>query len=169
LKARSLFRVEIEDQRFVQRETLFESVGRVRDIAQGIDGTIYLLFEHAAGRLSGSRPRTEPDCNNRLLLEEPACHGVVLHAVHGCDARIRASAYASLEDLAEVARHKRCIWALELELELELEGDRAVLANIARVEGHCRHPESHPDKRPHRVFNYRDSNTHRGQPATGCS
>ncbi len=49
LKARSLFRVEIEDERFVQRETLFEGVGRIRDIAQGVDGAIYLLFEHGAG------------------------------------------------------------------------------------------------------------------------
>lgn len=49
LKARSLFRVEIEDNRFVQRETLFEGVGRIRDIAQGVDGAIYLLFEHGAG------------------------------------------------------------------------------------------------------------------------
>jgi glucose/arabinose dehydrogenase/cytochrome c5 len=49
LKARSLFRVEIEDNRFVRRETLFEGVGRIRDIAQGVDGAIYLLFEHGAG------------------------------------------------------------------------------------------------------------------------
>ena len=49
LKARSLFRVEIEDNRFVQRETLFEGVGRIRDIEQGVDGTIYLLFEHGGG------------------------------------------------------------------------------------------------------------------------
>lgn len=49
LKARSLFRIEIEDNRFVRRETLFAGVGRIRDIAQGVDGTIYLLFEHAGG------------------------------------------------------------------------------------------------------------------------
>ncbi len=49
LKARSLFRVEIEDNRFVHRETLFEGVGRIRDIAQGVDGAIYLLFEQGAG------------------------------------------------------------------------------------------------------------------------
>lgn len=49
LKARSLFRVEIEDNQFVRRETLFDGVGRIRDIAQGFDGTIYLLFEHGAG------------------------------------------------------------------------------------------------------------------------
>jgi glucose/arabinose dehydrogenase len=49
LKARSLFGVEIEDERFLQRETLFEEVGRIRDIAQGVGGAIYRLFEHGAG------------------------------------------------------------------------------------------------------------------------
>ena len=49
LKARSLFRVEIEDNQFVARETLFEGIGRVRDIEQAFNGDIYLLFEHNAG------------------------------------------------------------------------------------------------------------------------
>ena len=49
LKARSLFRVEIEDNRFVARETLFEGIGRLRDIEQASNGDIYLLFEHKAG------------------------------------------------------------------------------------------------------------------------
>lgn len=49
LKLRSLFRVDIENNRFVEREPLFEGVGRIRDIEQGYDGTIYLLIEHGAG------------------------------------------------------------------------------------------------------------------------
>jgi len=49
LKSRSLFRVDIENNRFVERETLFEGIGRIRDIEQSIDGTIYLLFEHSSG------------------------------------------------------------------------------------------------------------------------
>jgi glucose/arabinose dehydrogenase len=49
LKARSLFRVEIEDNRFIHRETLFEGIGRVRDIAQGYNGDIFLLLEHTSG------------------------------------------------------------------------------------------------------------------------
>jgi glucose/arabinose dehydrogenase/mono/diheme cytochrome c family protein len=49
LKARSLFRVEIEDNQFVARETLFEGIGRIRDIEQAFNGDIYLLFEHNAG------------------------------------------------------------------------------------------------------------------------
>jgi glucose/arabinose dehydrogenase len=49
LKARSLFRMEIQGNRLVHRETLFEGVGRVRDIAQASDGEIFLLFEHGAG------------------------------------------------------------------------------------------------------------------------
>ena len=49
LKSRSLFRIDIENNRFVERETLFEGIGRVRDIEMGIDGSIYLLFEHGGG------------------------------------------------------------------------------------------------------------------------
>jgi len=49
LKLRALFRVTIENNRFVERETLAEGVGRIRDVEQGIDGTIYLLIEHGAG------------------------------------------------------------------------------------------------------------------------
>ncbi|MDG2272013.1 MAG: PQQ-dependent sugar dehydrogenase, partial [Halioglobus sp.] len=49
LKARSLFRITIENNSFVNRETLFEGIGRVRDVEQGYDGTIYVLFEHNAG------------------------------------------------------------------------------------------------------------------------
>ena len=42
-------RVEIEDDQFVARETLFEGIGRVRDIEQAFNGDIYLLFEHNSG------------------------------------------------------------------------------------------------------------------------
>ena len=49
LKARSLFRIDIENNRLVHRETLFESIGRIRDIEQGYNGDIYLLLEHGSG------------------------------------------------------------------------------------------------------------------------
>ena len=49
LKARSLFRIDIEDNRFVHRETLFEGIGRIRDIEQGYNGDLYLLLEHGSG------------------------------------------------------------------------------------------------------------------------
>ncbi len=49
LKARSLFRVEIENNEFVSQELLFDGIGRIRDIEQGPNGDIYLLFEHDAG------------------------------------------------------------------------------------------------------------------------
>jgi glucose/arabinose dehydrogenase len=49
LKARSLFRIEIEDNRLVHRETLFEGIGRIRDIEQGYNGDIFLLLEHGSG------------------------------------------------------------------------------------------------------------------------
>jgi len=49
LKARSLFRIEIENNQFVQRETLLEELTRIRDIEQGPNGEIYLLLEHITG------------------------------------------------------------------------------------------------------------------------
>ncbi len=49
LKARSLFRIRIENNRLVHRETLFEGVGRIRDIEQGYNGDIFLLLEHGSG------------------------------------------------------------------------------------------------------------------------
>ena len=49
LKSRSLFRIDIENNRFIEKETLFEGIGRIRDIEEGYDGDIYLLFEHNAG------------------------------------------------------------------------------------------------------------------------
>jgi len=33
----------------VHRETLFEGIGRIRDIEQGFDGDIYVLIEHSSG------------------------------------------------------------------------------------------------------------------------
>ena len=49
LKLRTLFRVDIENNRFVEREILADGLGRIRDVEQGFDGTIYLLIEHGAG------------------------------------------------------------------------------------------------------------------------
>ena len=49
LKARSLFRIDIENNQLVHRETLFEGIGRIRDIEQGYNGDIFLLIEHGSG------------------------------------------------------------------------------------------------------------------------
>jgi glucose/arabinose dehydrogenase/cytochrome c553 len=50
LKARSLFRVKIDDNnRMVQRETLFAGLARIRDIEQDLNGNIFLLLEHNSG------------------------------------------------------------------------------------------------------------------------
>ena len=50
LKARSLFRIEIDDNnRTVHRETLFAGLARVRDIEQDRNGNIFLLLEHNSG------------------------------------------------------------------------------------------------------------------------
>ncbi|MDG2141867.1 MAG: PQQ-dependent sugar dehydrogenase, partial [Gammaproteobacteria bacterium] len=45
----SLFRITIENNRFIEKETLFEGVGRIRDVEKGYNGQIYLLFEHSTG------------------------------------------------------------------------------------------------------------------------
>ena len=49
LKARSLFRIEIDNNQFVKRETLLGELARIRDIEQGPNGDIYLLLEHITG------------------------------------------------------------------------------------------------------------------------
>ena len=50
LKARSLFRIEIDNNnRMVHRETLFAGLARVRDIEQNTNGNIFLLLEHNSG------------------------------------------------------------------------------------------------------------------------
>lgn len=49
LKARSLFRVRLDEGELVEKETLFKGIGRIRDIEQGVDGTIYLLLEDRSG------------------------------------------------------------------------------------------------------------------------
>lgn len=49
LKARSLYRFDIQGGRLIARETLLEGVARIRDIEQGDDGSIYLLLEHNSG------------------------------------------------------------------------------------------------------------------------
>ncbi len=49
LRAADLFRVRIDGDRFVEKETLIEDLARVRDVEVGVDGLVYLLLEHAAG------------------------------------------------------------------------------------------------------------------------
>ena len=49
LKATELYRMVIKDDRVVHRETLLKGLGRIRDIAIGPDGLVYLLLEHASG------------------------------------------------------------------------------------------------------------------------
>ena len=49
LRAADLFRVEVDGDRFVEKETLIEDLARVRDIEMGVDGLVYLLLEHATG------------------------------------------------------------------------------------------------------------------------
>lgn len=49
LKAQSLYRFEIEDGQLVEKETLIQGIGRIRDVEVDRDGYILLLSENAAG------------------------------------------------------------------------------------------------------------------------
>jgi len=49
LKATELYRMVVDGERVTHRETLLKGLGRIRDVAAGPDGTVYLLLEHAAG------------------------------------------------------------------------------------------------------------------------
>lgn len=49
LKAKTLYRFVIEDNKLVEKETLVENIGRIRDIEVDAEGHILLLSEHAEG------------------------------------------------------------------------------------------------------------------------
>ena len=49
LKATELYRMEIKADQIVHKETLLTGLGRIRDVAVGRDGLVYLLLEHASG------------------------------------------------------------------------------------------------------------------------
>jgi glucose/arabinose dehydrogenase len=49
LKATELYRMVLDGDRVVHRETLLSGFARVRDVETGPDGAIYLLVEHASG------------------------------------------------------------------------------------------------------------------------
>ena len=49
LKAANLYRIEIENNEFVRKETLISNLTRIRDVELGPGGIIYLLLEHSTG------------------------------------------------------------------------------------------------------------------------
>ena len=49
LKATELYRMVVDGDRVVHRETLLAGFARIRDVENGPDGAIYLLLEHASG------------------------------------------------------------------------------------------------------------------------
>ncbi len=49
LKATELYRMEVKGDEVVHRELLLTGLGRIRDVAVGPDGLVYLLLEHASG------------------------------------------------------------------------------------------------------------------------
>ena len=46
LKASTLYRLRIENGRLVEQEKLIEDFGRIRDVAMGADGLVYIVLEH---------------------------------------------------------------------------------------------------------------------------
>lgn len=51
LKAKTLYRVAIDDDAHVRTEILLEGIGRIRDIEAGPDGAVFLLLESAKGSM----------------------------------------------------------------------------------------------------------------------
>jgi glucose/arabinose dehydrogenase len=49
LKATELYRIVVDGDKVVHRETLLKGLGRIRDVQTGADGLVYLLVEHASG------------------------------------------------------------------------------------------------------------------------
>jgi glucose/arabinose dehydrogenase len=49
LKARSIYRMELEENKVVHTETLLRDLARIRDIETGPQGEIYVLLEHTSG------------------------------------------------------------------------------------------------------------------------
>jgi glucose/arabinose dehydrogenase len=49
LKGTTLYRIEVDGSRIMHTEKVLTGLGRVRDVAQGIKGEVYLLLESAAG------------------------------------------------------------------------------------------------------------------------
>jgi len=49
LKATELYRMVVDGEQVVHRETLLDGLGRIRDIETGADGFVYLLLERASG------------------------------------------------------------------------------------------------------------------------
>lgn len=49
LKARSIYRMVLEDNKVVHQETIVKDLARIRDIEQGPKGEIYVLLEHQSG------------------------------------------------------------------------------------------------------------------------
>ena len=46
LKAATLYRVRIQDGALVEQEKLVTDFGRIRDVAMGADGLVYIAIEH---------------------------------------------------------------------------------------------------------------------------
>ena len=49
LKGTDLYRMVLKGDKVVHRETLLTGLGRIRDVATGRDGNVYLLLEHQSG------------------------------------------------------------------------------------------------------------------------
>lgn len=62
LKALTIYRLRIENDRLIEKETLVTDLGRIRDIEMGADGLVYVAIEHGD---SGSIVRLVPIDDNQ--------------------------------------------------------------------------------------------------------
>jgi glucose/arabinose dehydrogenase len=66
LKAAELYRLVIENNRLVHKETLIRNLARIRDVEVGFDGLIYLLLEDKAGaKIVRLVPESQPSESSR--------------------------------------------------------------------------------------------------------
>ena len=63
LRARTLYRLRIEDGQLVDQEKLLTGLARIRDVEVGADGYVYLLLEHGE---PGSRLRRASDADHTV-------------------------------------------------------------------------------------------------------
>ncbi len=72
--ARELYRLVLEHNQVVQKETLHRRIGRIRDVQEGADACIYLLIEYRdGGRVLRLKPARAGDANLAARSDNQQC------------------------------------------------------------------------------------------------
>lgn len=73
LRARQLYRIELDGDKATHIETLYEELARIRDVEVANDGSILLLLEHqTGGKIVRLEPTVEPSTDLRTVVASPA-------------------------------------------------------------------------------------------------